>query len=102
MKTHLKIRKNLKIVLMMLPFLLLAGIISAHCDTMDGPVVKDARTAIEKNNVNYVLKWVHPEAEQEVREAFSLAMKVRDLGPDARTLADKYFFETLIRLHRTW
>jgi len=72
----------------------------AHCDTMDGPLIKDAKIAINKNNVNYVLKWVQPENETEIKEAFSLAMKVRKSGADARNLADKYFFETVVRLHR--
>jgi hypothetical protein len=73
----------------------------AHCDTMDGPLIKDAKIAISENNVNYVLKWVQPENETEVREAFSLVMKVRKSGADARNLADKYFFETVVRLHRS-
>ena len=72
----------------------------AHCDTMDGPLIKDAKIAIHKNNVHYVLKWVQPENETEIKEAFSLAMKVRKSGADARNLADKYFFETVVRLHR--
>ncbi len=73
----------------------------AHCDTMDGPVIKDARIAIEKNNVNYVLKWVQPENEAEIKDAFILTMKVRKLSPEAEVLAGKYFFETLVRLHRS-
>jgi hypothetical protein len=73
----------------------------AHCDTMDGPVIKDAWIAIEKNNVNYVLKWVQPENEAELKDAFILSMKVRELSPEAKILADKYFFETLVRLHRS-
>jgi hypothetical protein len=73
----------------------------AHCDTMDGPLIKDAKIAISKNNVNYVLKWVQPENETEIKEAFSLAIKVRKLGVDAQSLADKYFFETVVRLHRS-
>jgi hypothetical protein len=73
----------------------------AHCDTMDGPVIADAKKAIEQNNVNYVLKWVKPENEKELADSYSLVMKVRGLGPEARELADKYFFETLIRLHRS-
>ncbi len=97
-------KNNLRIYLasiILVPLLLLTEKnVSAHCDTMDGPVIKDARTAIEKNNVNYVLKWVHPEGENEVRESFKLAMKVRELSTDARLLADRYFFETLIRVHR--
>ena len=73
----------------------------AHCDTMDGPLIKDAKIAISKNNVNYVLNWVQPENETEIKQAFSLAMKVRKLGVDAQNLADKYFFETVVRLHRS-
>jgi len=73
----------------------------AHCDTMDGPVVADAKQAIEQNNVNYVLKWVLPDNEKELKDAFDLIMKVRILSPDAEQLSDKFFFETLVRLHRS-
>ena len=73
----------------------------AHCDTMDGPLIKDAKTAINTSNVNYVLKWVQPDNETEIKEAFLLTMKVRKLGVDAQNLADKYFFETIVRLHRS-
>lgn len=73
----------------------------AHCDTMDGPVIKDARNAIGQNNVNFVLKWVKPENEAELKEAFVLVMNVRDLSAEAKILADKYLYETLVRLHRS-
>lgn len=73
----------------------------AHCDTMDGPLIKDAKIALGEGNVNYVLKWVQPEDETEIKEAFSLVMKVRKSGADAQLLADKYFFETIVRLHRS-
>ncbi len=33
-----------------------AGRVEAHCDTMDGPVVKTAQAALEKGNVAPVLK----------------------------------------------
>lgn len=72
----------------------------AHCDTMDGPVVTEARTALEKNDVTPVLKWVRKEDEPEVREAFAKAVAVRTKDAEARDLADRYFFETLVRLHR--
>jgi hypothetical protein len=82
-------------------FFLLSGIMFAHCDTMDGPVVRDAQKAVEQNNVNYILKWVSQVNENEVKDAFNLTMKVRKLNADAKELADKYFFETVVRLHRT-
>jgi Family of unknown function (DUF6448) len=71
-----------------------------HCDTLDGPVVKLARKALETGKVVYVLPWVRPEDEPEIRHAFDHAVSVRKLGPDARELADTHFFETLVRVHR--
>jgi hypothetical protein len=76
------------------------GRVDAHCDTMDGPVVKTAQAALEKGNITPVLKWVKPPQEAEVRAAFQKTLAVRGLGREARDLADKYFFETLVRLHR--
>jgi hypothetical protein len=72
----------------------------AHCDTLDGPVVTDARAALGAGEVTPVLKWVSAEKEGEVRQAFVQAVAVRGLGPEARALADQFFFETLVRIHR--
>ena len=72
----------------------------AHCDTMDGPVVKAAETALHKGDVTPVLKWVKLDHEAEIRNAFRQTLTVRGLGQDARDLADRYFFEMLVRLHR--
>lgn len=75
--------------------------VMAHCDTEDGPVIGDAKKAIDNNNVNYVLKWVSNDDEKELTDAFNLAMKVRNYSPEAKKLSEKYFFETLVRLHRS-
>jgi len=72
----------------------------AHCDTLDGPVVADARAALARGTVEPVLKWVTPENEQEVREAFTKTLAVRGLSPAAEERVDRYFFETLVRVHR--
>jgi len=72
----------------------------AHCDTLDGPVVKDARAALDSKDVTPVLKWVRHDKEGEIREAFRHALGVRALGAEARALADRFFFETLVRVHR--
>lgn len=72
----------------------------AHCDTMDGPVIKDAQQALATGKVDLVLKWVRPDDEAEVRTAFKQAREVRKLGPQAKELADRHFFETLVRIHR--
>ncbi len=71
-----------------------------HCDTLDGPVVKAARKALEAKNVNYVLPWVPKEAEAELTHAFDIVLHVRALGKEAEDLADYWFFETAVRLHR--
>src|SRR5512134_3033372 len=72
----------------------------AHCDGLDGPVVKAAEQALAKNDVNLVLIWVQPQDEAEIRSAFTHAVAVRKLGPEARRLADTHLFETLVRVHR--
>jgi hypothetical protein len=71
-----------------------------HCDTLDGPVVMAARTALETGKLNPVLAWVRPSDEAEVKAAFTRARAVRQLGPEARALADTSFFETVVRVHR--
>ncbi len=73
----------------------------AHCDTMNGPVVNTARIALEKSDVTPVLKWVRKEDESEIREQFQKTLAARKQGKEAKELADKYFFETLVRIHRT-
>lgn len=93
--------KTVRFFLMALAIVFALPIIaSAHCDTMDGPVVGDAKKAIQSNNVNYVLKWVTPDHEKEMTRIFDLTMKVRNFSADAKELADMYFFENLVRIHR--
>lgn len=72
----------------------------AHCDTLDGPVIKDARIASSTKDVAPVLKWIRPADEAEVRAAFAKTLAVRSQSDGARDLADTYFFETLVRVHR--
>lgn len=73
---------------------------SAHCDGLDGPVVKAAQKALETNNVNLILIWVQKENEPELKAAFQQSASVRRLSPQSEALADRYLFETLVRLHR--
>lgn len=71
-----------------------------HCDTLDGPVVEAAKKALEAGTVNLILPWVPQKAEDELRKAFEKTLRVRTLTEDARELADYWFFETAVRLHR--
>jgi hypothetical protein len=77
-----------------------AGRAYAHCDGMDGPVVKAAQRALETGEVNLVLIWVQKNDEAEIRRAFERTLAVRKLNAGAKELADLYLFETLVRVHR--
>ena len=79
---------------------IITNTVSAHCDSMEGPVVKASKKALETGNINYVLIWVRAEDEKEIKVLFEKVLWVRQLGPEAKELADMYFFETVVRLHR--
>lgn len=80
--------------------LLLPPAARAHCDSLDGPVILTAKAALEKGDVTSILKWVQLDDEKEIKEAFARTLAVRSKGPEAKELADHYFFETLVRVHR--
>ena len=73
---------------------------AAHCDTLDGPVVAAARKALDSGNVNLVLVWVQTKDDAEIRNHFEKTVAVRKVNAQAKELADMYFFETLVRIHR--
>ncbi len=80
--------------------LLLSPRAFGHCDTLDGPVVLAAKTALDQGDITPVLKWVKQEDEAQIKAAFARTLAVRTMGPAARELADQYFFETVVRVHR--
>ncbi len=80
--------------------LLLPSALEAHCDTLEGPVVIAAKKALETEDITPVLKWIKKDNETDVRTAFQKTLAVRGMAPEAQELADHYFFETLVRIHR--
>lgn len=72
----------------------------AHCDSYDGPVIKDAEKALETNNVNLVLKWVTKGQEKEITTLFQKTYELRNGDKGVYEIVEKHFFETLVRLHR--
>jgi hypothetical protein len=103
MNAKLRATRTGRIATLLLVFavvMLLPDRAMAHCDGMDGPVVKAARRALASADVNLVLIWVQKEYEKEIRQAFDRTLAVRRLSRDAQVLADMYFFETLVRVHR--
>lgn len=71
-----------------------------HCDSIDGPVVTAAAKALATNDARVVLPFVPKEGEAEVVAAFKQVTAARTLGPEAKEVADRYFFETVVRIHR--
>jgi hypothetical protein len=93
--------KNIWRMLILLLVLILSATPSfGHCDSRNGPVVKAARAALETGDVNLVLIWVAPRDEAELKISFSKTLKVRSLNKNAKDLAEEFFFETAVRLHR--
>src|SRR5450759_1166430 len=99
--THRRIVHSLTVLSVLLAILLFGSDRAlAHCDTMDGPVVKAAQRALATRNINLVLIWVQKKDEPEIEERFRQTLAGRRLSREARKLADNYFFEALVRLHR--
>lgn len=71
-----------------------------HCDSIDGPVVAAARKALDLKDVALVLPYVHAPGEDEVKRAFAKVLPLHKDGNGAREVADLYFFETVVRVHR--
>jgi len=88
------------VILFVTVIFMLPDIAVAHCDTLDGPVVETASQALEKGDITPVLKWVRKEDETEIKAQFDKTLAVRKQGKEARELADMYFFESLVRIHR--
>jgi hypothetical protein len=73
---------------------------SQHREALDGPVVRAARSAVARRDLALVLPYVPRAAEAEVASAFDRTLRVRRQSDEARELADLWFAETVVRLHR--
>ncbi|MDD1678839.1 MAG: DUF6448 family protein [Methanomicrobiales archaeon] len=62
--------------------------------------MKACRKALESGNVNYALIWIPEESEPELKAAFDRTFRARKEGREIQEIADDWFFETAIRLHR--
>jgi hypothetical protein len=100
MKFHNLIGRSAALAALSVGLLAAPGTALAHCDTLDGPVVAAARKALDTNNVSLVLPWVQKKDETDIRNQFQKTVTVRKAGGQAKELADMYFFETLVRIHR--
>lgn len=72
----------------------------AHCDSYDGPVIKDALKALDNNKVELVLKWIDSQQEKEIIALFDKTYQLKNGDREVYTIVEKHFLETLVRLHR--
>jgi hypothetical protein len=96
----MKPSKRAVLAVLALSLSLLPSAARAHCDTLDGPVVKTARASLDSKDVRPVLAWVKPEHEAELRAAFHAALDARKAAPASSEASDRRFYETLVRVHR--
>jgi hypothetical protein len=62
--------------------------------------VRGAQRALDVGNVNLVLPVVFKAGEQEVVDAFDKVVQARQMNATCREVADRYFLETVVRVHR--
>src|SRR5690554_7174619 len=95
-------RLNSKVRSLLLVVALMLSSISgfAHCDSYDGPLTKDALTALDQNNVELVLKWIDPQQEAEIISLFHKTYNLKNEDEQVYAIVEKHFLETLVRLHR--
>lgn len=104
MKTHMLFMNSGKrgglIFALILGLLMLPQIAFAHCDSYDGPVVKDALVALNNNNPALVMKWIDAKHEKEITDLFNKTLKYKSGDKEIYMLLEKHFLETLVRIHR--
>lgn len=94
---------NLKSVLFLSLFAVMMLVVtpaSAHCDSYDGPVIKEALRALDSNNVELVYKWITPDQEKDISVLFNKTYSLKDGDKELYNIVERHFLETLVRLHR--
>ncbi|WP_370125592.1 DUF6448 family protein [Sinorhizobium fredii] len=63
-------------------------------------MVTAARRALDAEDFNLILPYVQESSAAELKSAFERVLEARRSGRSARPVADLYFYETAVRLHR--
>lgn len=100
MKNFLKTKTAWAVSTFIVMNLAMIGNASAHCDGMDGPVITEAKAAIERRDVTPLLKWVPQSDERELKSAFTNTLRERSASKASPDAVDKKFYATLVRIHR--
>ncbi|WP_026451577.1 DUF6448 family protein [Aequorivita capsosiphonis] len=99
-KSERTFKPNFRSLLLAFTFMLASISGFAHCDSYDGPVIKDALKALDQNNVQLVLKWIEPQQEKEIISLFNKTYSLKNGDQEVYSIVEKHFFENLVRLHR--
>lgn len=100
LRKNSNIKSRMFTLIMTLGFMLISISGYAHCDSYDGPVIKDALKALDQNKVELVLKWIEPQQEKEIIAMFTKTYQLKSGDKQAYTIVEKHFLENLVRLHR--
>lgn len=98
--TERGLKFKMRSILLAFTFMLASISGFAHCDSYDGPVIKDALKALDQNNVQLVLKWIEPQQEKEIIPLFDKTYRLKNEDTQVYAIVEKHFLETLVRLHR--
>ena len=99
-QTNTFLQTKFRSLILVFTFMLASVSSFAHCDSYDGPVIKDALTALEQNKVELVLKWIEPQQEKEIIPLFHKTYRLKNQDKEVYAIVEKHFLETLVRLHR--
>ncbi len=72
----------------------------AHCDRVNGPVAVAAKKALQTGDSAHALIWVTDQQADELKSIFEQSLEVYAQGGDSQALAERYFMENTVRLHR--
>lgn len=72
----------------------------AHCDRVNGPVAVAAKKALQTGDSAHALIWVTDQQADELKSIFEQSLEVYAKGGDSQELAERYFMESTVRLHR--
>lgn len=87
-------------LILLLIFTLAGTEARAHCDRKNGPVAVAAREALQTENFEKIVIWVGQEQEEELKKKFEQSLQVYRKGGEAKELAEEFFMESAVRLHR--
>src|SRR5690606_15499257 len=89
LKTERNFKSHMRTFIMAFALMLASVSAFAHCDSYDGPVIKDALKALDQNNVQLVLKWIEPQQENEIIPLFDKTYRLKNGDQEVYDIVEK-------------